>query len=273
MTGAAQGRNEIRALLQRHGHSPNKALGQHFLADPNVVQRIVRAAAVGPGDRVVEVGAGTGTLTRALAATGATVVAFEVDSHLEPLLRQVVEGCGVELRFEAASEHSIAALGRGPWSMVANLPYHVGTPLVLDLLQRNPNVTRYVIMVQAEVAERLAAGPGSRRYGLPSVIVGLHGEVRTLFAVSPSVFHPPPEVDSAVIEIIRSADVSPLAARAVQLAAAAFNQRRKMLRASLRNALSDPSRVLGAAGIDETARPETLAANDFVRLAIAEEAA
>ncbi len=264
---AAQGRAEIRALLQRHGHRPNKALGQHFLADPNMVARIVRTAGVGPGDRVVEVGAGTGTLTAALAATGAEVVAFEIDRHLEPLLREAVGDLDVDLRIEPATRSALAALGEGPWTMVANLPYNVGTPLVLDLLQEVPAIVRFVVMVQVEVAERLAAGPGSRRYGLPSVIAGLYGEVRLLFPVAAAVFFPPPEVDSAVIEIVRRGDVSSHAAAAVCLAATAFRQRRKMLRGSLSGVLADPVGTLRAAGIDETARPETLEPAAFVRLA------
>jgi 16S rRNA (adenine1518-N6/adenine1519-N6)-dimethyltransferase len=267
VTSAAQGRAEIKELLRRHGHRPNKALGQHFLADPNLVDRIVRAARIGPGDRVVEVGAGTGTLTAALAATGANVVAFEVDRHLEPLLAEAVGGLDVDVRFESASVRSIGLLGEGPWTLVANLPYNVGTPLVLDLLQENHWIERYVVMVQSEVAERLAAVPGSRRYGLPSVIAGLWGEVHTLFAVSPQVFYPSPDVDSAVIEIIRRPAVSPLAAAAVRLAAAAFGQRRKMLRSSLSGVLASPAAVLEAAGIAPTARPETLEPEAFVRLA------
>jgi 16S rRNA (adenine1518-N6/adenine1519-N6)-dimethyltransferase len=267
MIGGGQGKGELRALLQRHGHRPNKALGQHFLADPNVVDRIVRAAEVGPGDRVVEVGAGTGTLTAALAATGAAVVAFEIDRHLETLLMEAVGSLAVELRFESATPHAISGLGAGPWTMVANLPYNVGTPLVLDVLQSNADVVRYVVMVQTEVADRLAAGPGSRRYGVPSVIAGLYGEVRTLFPVAPTVFFPPPDVDSAVVEIVRRRDVPDLAAAAVRLASIAFGQRRKMLRGSLASEFDDPIAVLESAGIDPTARPETLEPERFLRLA------
>ena len=265
---AAQGRSQIRELLVRHGHRPNKAMGQHFLVDPNVVDRIVRTAAVGPGDNVVEVGAGTGTLSVALAATGARVVAYEVDRHLESLLHEVFEGTTIELHIEDAAS---AELGRvlqpGEWTMVANLPYNVGTPLVLDLLRTVPVITRYVVMVQGEVAERLSAGPGSKRYGLPSVVAGLRAEVSTVFKVGRDVFLPPPEVDSAVVEIRRRPDVPAHADRAQWIAAAAFGQRRKMLRRSLAGVVPDHEAALDRAGIAPTARPETLSIGDFLRLA------
>ncbi len=269
MTSGPQGKSEIRALLQRHRHRPNKTLGQHFLADPNVVDRIVRVAAVGPGDRVVEVGAGTGTLTAALAATGAHVVAFEIDRHLEALLAEVVGGLDVDLRMEPASAESMAGLPGGSWLMVANLPYNVGTPLVLDLLQSDVRIVRYVVMVQAEVADRLAARPGTRSYGMPSVVAGLYADVRTLFAVRPQVFFPPPDVDSAVVEIVKRDTVAPEAPEAIRLASAAFGQRRKMLRSSLAGVIDDPITALGRAGIDPTARPETLPPEAFVALAAA----
>ncbi len=271
MTGA-QGRREVRELLSRHGHRPNKALGQHFLVDPNVVDRIVRTAAVGPGDRVVEVGAGTGTLTRALAATGATVVAFEIDRHLEPVLREALSGVAVDLRFAEATAATLAsALGEGPWVMVANLPYNVGTPLLLDVLRDVPAVSRFVVMVQREVADRLAAGPGSRTYGLPSVVAGLRARVSAAFGVSREVFVPPPDVDSAVVVLDR-VEPPPHVGRAETLAAAAFGQRRKMLRRSLATVLPDAVALLEAAGIDPAARPEMLTPEDFVRLAAVEAA-
>ncbi|MEA2002362.1 MAG: 16S rRNA (adenine(1518)-N(6)/adenine(1519)-N(6))-dimethyltransferase RsmA [Actinomycetota bacterium] len=263
----AQGRAEIKALLDAHGIRPKRSLGQNFLADPNLVDRIVRTSGVAAGDRVVEVGAGTGTLTRALAATGASVIAYEIDGRLLPVLRDVVSGFGVDLRAEDVTRADLGeVLGDGPWTMVANLPYNVGTPLVLDVLRRVTAVTRLVVMVQREVAERFTAGPGSKTYGLPSIIVRLHAEARLAFTVPPDVFFPAPEVESAVVELDR-VTAPPLADRAIELAAAAFQQRRKMLRRSLAGTLPDPTAVLESAGIDETARPEELEAGDFVRLA------
>ncbi len=263
----AQGRGEIRRLLAAHGLRPRKRLGQHFLADPNVVDRIVRTAAIGSEDQVVEIGAGTGTLTRALAATGARVVAYEIDEGLRPVLESVLEGTDVELRIADAVRVDLAhALGPGEWTMVANLPYGVGTTLLLDALQHAPRIVRFVVMVQREVAERLASAPGSRTYGLATVVAALHGTVDYAFTVAPTVFVPPPEVESAVIVVDRIA-ADPAAAEACRIAAAAFNQRRKMIRGSLRAVFEDPVAVLDAAGIEPTVRAEDLAPSDYLELA------
>jgi 16S rRNA (adenine1518-N6/adenine1519-N6)-dimethyltransferase len=264
---SVQGAGEIKALLDRHGVRPKKRLGQNFLADPNLVAKIVRLAGVGRGDRVVEIGAGTGALTAALAATGADVVAFEVDRSLEPLLAEVLDGCEVDVRFADASHVRLEEeLPGGPWTLVANLPYNVGTGIVLDVLRRAPQVTRLVVMVQREVADRLVAGPGSRVYGLPSVIVVLHGTPRIEFDVPPTVFIPRPPVMSTVLSIDRVR--APAAAeRAIALAAAAFGQRRKMVRRSLAETLPDAEASLEKAGIDPTARAEDLGAADYLALA------
>ncbi len=265
-----QGRGEIAALLERHGVRPRQALGQHFLADPNLVRRIVAEAAVGPGDRVLEVGAGTGTLTAALAATGAEVLAYEVDVRLGPLLGDVLgELPNVTVRIADAMRDDLGTrLPGAGWVMVANLPYNVGTPLVLDLLRNVAAVTRYVVMVQREVAERLVAGPGGKRYGLPSVIVGLYAATaRIAFGVPADVFVPRPAVASAVVTVARRPDPPPGAEVAAELAAAAFGQRRKQLRNSLRAALGDPEAALARAGIDPHRRAEELAPADYLALA------
>jgi 16S rRNA (adenine1518-N6/adenine1519-N6)-dimethyltransferase len=263
-----QGRREILELLDRHGCRPRKALGQHFLADPNIVERIVRLAGVDAESRVVEIGAGTGTLTRALAATGAHVVAYEVDQDLRPVLEESVAGAGlVDLRFEDVTVVDFTdALGSGPWTLVANLPYNVGTPLVLDLLRKAPDISRFVVMVQREVADRLAAEPGSRRYGVPSVIARLHASVRFGFTVPPQVFVPSPDVESAVVSLERI--VAPaFAGQAAVLAQAAFGQRRKMLRRSLATALTDPETILESVGIDPTKRAEDLTVEEYLAIA------
>jgi len=252
-------------LLKRHGLHPRKALGQHFLIDPNTTRRIVDAAGVGPGDRVVEIGAGVGTLTRALVATGARVVAYEVDERLRPLLTETLDGLDVDVRYADAARDGLDLEG-GPWAVVANLPYNVGTPLLLDLLKGFPQVTRFVVMLQREAVERLAAGPGSKVYGLPSVVVGLHGIVSVAFRVPATVFLPRPEVESAVVVIDRI-DPHPLAAKAITLAAAGFGQRRKMLRRSLACVMADAAGALEATGIDPTARAEDLSPDAFIRLA------
>ena len=263
----AQGRGEIRALLERHQIRPSRHLGQNFLGDPNLVDRIVRTAAIEPGDCVIEVGAGTGTLTRALVDTGARVVAYEVDPRLRPVLEEVLADTAVELRIDDVTNVDLAAqLGSGTWTMVANLPYNVGTSLVLDVLRSVPAITRLVVMVQREVAERFVAAPGSKVYGIPSVVAGLHARARLAFTVPPEVFFPVPEVESAVL-VLERIPAPALAESAIELATTAFQQRRKMLRRSLADVMDDPVPALAAAGIPETARPEELDPGDFVRLA------
>ena len=263
----AQTRSEIAGLLSRHGLSPSKRLGQHFLADANITRKIVDLSGVGPGDQVVEVGAGTGTLTRALAATGARVVAYEIDAGLLPVLEEVTRGLPVDLRSLDITDVELGAdLGDGRWVMVANLPYNVGTPLLMDALRRAPQIHRFVVMIQREVAERLVAGPGSKQYGLPSVIVGIHTRARLAFRVPAQVFYPAPKVESAVVVLDRvpSPDESK---RAIEIAATAFNQRRKMLRGSLAGKFDDAGTALEAAGIDPTSRAEDLSPEDYLTLA------
>jgi len=265
----AQNRSEITALLERHGVSPVHRLGQHFLADANITRKIVSVAGVARGSMVVEVGAGTGTLTRALAAAGGHVVAYEIDRGLEPVLNEVTSGLDVELRIADVMDADLATdLEAGKWSLVANLPYNVGTPLVLDALRRVPDIERFVVMVQREVADRLVAAPGSRDYGLPSVVVGIHADARLDFTVPPQVFYPPPKVESAVVVMDRVPE-PPGSERAIEFAAAAFNQRRKMLRRSLDKMLDNPTSTLESAGIDPTSRAEDLSPEDYLRLAAA----
>jgi len=261
------GRGTTARLLALHRVHPRRDLGQHFLVDPNLVRKIVAAAGVGPGDRVLEIGAGAGTLTRGLAATGAQVRAYEIDLRLRPVLEAALEGlAGVEVCYQDASGIDPASLGEGPWVMVANLPYHVGTPLLLRLLRSAPVIVRFVVMLQREAVERLAASPGSRTYGLPSVVAQLHGTVEMAFRVPAAVFLPPPRVESAVA-VIRRHSPHPRVEQAITLAAAAFGQRRKMLRRSLAALLPEAGAVLAAAGIAATRRAEDLAPEDYLRLA------
>ena len=260
-----QGRAEIKQLLAKHGLRPQRHLGQHFLADPNTVDRIVLEADITPGDRVIEVGSGTGTLTVALAGAGASVVAYEVDRSLRGLLNDVAEGLDVSLRFEDAMALDWSReFGEGDWKMVANLPYNVGTPLLLDAVRGARGITRFVVMVQREVAQRLAAEPGSKQYGVPSVVAKLYTRPRVAFRVPPTVFMPPPDVESAVVVLDR-VESHPLAEAAARLAAAAFQQRRKMLRGSLSELIDGEGFI--AAQVSPSARPEELSAADFLRLA------
>ena len=263
----AQTLTEMRMLLQRHGLKPRTSLGQHFLADPNITRRIVTAAGVKEGDRVLEVGPGTGTLTRQLVTAGASVTAIEIDQQLEPVLLETMRGLPVDLLFlDASTVDYRELLGEGPWKVVANLPYQVGTQLVLDWLRMVPAIIEMTVMVQLEVAQRMTAPTGSSAYGLPSVVAGLHADLKLLFRVPPHVFYPPPNVESAIIRVIRK-EAPSRAETAIELAAAGFGQRRKMLRRSLALILPNAEEALRSAGIDPTKRAEDLSPEDYLRLA------
>lgn len=259
-----QSRTEVKNLLAAHGLSPDKSLGQHFLADPNITRKIASFARVSPGDLVVEIGPGTGTLTAALEDLGARVTAIELDESFRPVLEAETHA---ELIFGDAGEMNLGeVLSPGEWAMVSNLPYNVGTSITLDALRHVPQIKRFVVMVQLEVAERLTAQPGSKTYGVPSVVVGLHGVAKLELKVPPQVFLPAPRVGSAVVVIDRL-PAHPRVEQAIKIAATAFNQRRKMLRKSLVGLFADASDVLERAGLDGTTRPEDLDPTDFIRLA------
>ena len=261
---------DVRRLLDTYGLAPSRARGQNFVVDPNTVRRIARLAGIGAGDRVVEIGAGLGSLTLALAETGAAVTAIEVDSGLVPALRSVVEPVGVTvvegdaLRLEWSS-----LLGGEGWILVANLPYNVATPLVADLLDGVPAIARMLVMVQREVAERLAAGPGHDAYGAVSVKVAYWATAKVVGRVPATVFHPVPNVESALVHIDRrpapavGPEVDP--EWLFRLVRTGFGQRRKMLRRSLAGLV--PAEAFVAAGIRPEARAEELAVEDWGRLA------
>lgn len=263
---------QVRELLDAHGLSPSRALGQNFVADPNTVRRIARLAEVGPGDRVVEIGPGLGSLTLALAETGAAVTAVELDRHLLPPLREVVEPHGVRVvQGDALRLDWDGLLGppdpAAPWALVANLPYNVATPLVLDLLAGVPAIARMLVMVQREVGERLAAHVGDKAYGIPSVKVAYRAVAEVVGRVPPTVFVPPPRVESALVRIVRrpvpAVDTDPdLLFRLVE---AGFGQRRKMLRRSLSGRVDDAA--FRAAGVRPEARAEELDVEAWGRLA------
>jgi len=261
-------RREVTGLLAAHGLSPRRALGQNFVADPNTVRRIARLAGVGPGDRVVEVGAGLGSLTLALAETGAAVTAVEVDRGLLPVLRSVVEHHGVHVvEGDALRMDWAAVLGPDPWVLVANLPYNVATPLVVRLLEEAPAVTRMLVMVQAEVADRLAAGPGTKSYGAVSAIVAWWASATVVGRVSPTVFVPRPNVESALVSLQRRPPpaVEVGYERFKEVVRAGFAHRRKMLRTALTGVVDPPA--FAAAGVAPTARAEELDVERWGRLA------
>ena len=261
---------DVAALLARHGLHPSRALGQNFVVDPNTVRRIARLAGVGSGDQVVEIGAGLGSLTLALAETGAAVTAIEVDRGIAPVLRTVVEGKGVRvIEADARAVDWSALLGEERWTLVANLPYNVATPLVADLLDGVPQIERMLVMVQREVGERLAARPGDEAYGAVSVKVAYWAQAEVVGRVPATVFLPKPNVESALVRIVRreapavGGDVD--AKWLFRLVRAGFGQRRKMLRGSL-SGLATPAQI-AAAGIEPTARAEELDVEAWGRLA------
>ncbi len=261
-------RAQVSDLLARIGRHPSRALGQNFVVDPNTVRRIARLAEVGPGDQVVEIGAGLGSLTLALAETGAEVTAVEIDAHLVPLLREQVEPLGVRVvEGDATAIDWPALLGTGPWTLVANLPYNVATPLVADLLDGVPAIHRMLVMVQREVGERLAASVGDDAYGAVSVKVAYWAEARMAGLVPANVFLPRPNVESALVAITRrprpAVDVDP--DDLFPLVRAGFGQRRKMLRRSLAALVT--AEAFERSGVRPEARAEELSVEDWGRLA------
>jgi 16S rRNA (adenine1518-N6/adenine1519-N6)-dimethyltransferase len=259
---------DVRELLDRHGLAPSRALGQNFVVDPNTVRRVARLAGVGPGDRVLEIGAGLGSLTLALAETGASVTAVEIDRHVLPALRETVEPHGVTVvHGDAMSLDWVALLGE-PHVLVANLPYNVATPLVADLLDSVPQISRMLVMVQREVGERLAAGVGDEQYGAVSVKVAYWATAKVVGLVPPTVFLPQPKVESALVSIERRPGGPAVAAppaRLFELVRAGFGHRRKMLRRSLAGLV--PAEAFGCAGIRPEARAEELDVAAWGRLA------
>jgi 16S rRNA (adenine1518-N6/adenine1519-N6)-dimethyltransferase len=267
-------RRQVSDLLAAHGIRPSRALGQNFVADPNTVRRIARLAGVGPGDRVVEVGPGLGSLTLALAETGACVTAIEADRRLITVLEGVVEASNVRLvRGDAMGIDWSDLLGNRPgWVLVANLPYNIATPLVADLLDTVAVIDRMLIMVQREVAERLVASAGQPGYGAVSVKVAYWAEASLTGRVPASVFIPQPKVESALVAIRRrpAPAVDPNlvpAARLFELVRAGFATRRKMLRRSLAGLVAPAD--FEAAGISPQSRAEELDVHAWGRLAAA----
>ena len=264
-------RPTIKELLDTGGLAPRRDLGQNFVADPNTVRRIADLAHVGAGDHVVEIGAGLGSLTLALAETGADVLAVEVDAGVVPVLRSVVEQAGVDnVRVAHADamqldwDDVVDPRVTGGWTLVANLPYNVATPLVCDVLDDVPQVTRLLVMVQREVAERFAARPRTSAYGAVSVKVAFWGSARIVGRVPASVFVPRPNVESALVEIVRHDPPDVDRDRMFALVRSGFGQRRKMLRRSLAELVAPG--VFEAADVAATARPEELDVDAWVRL-------
>lgn len=262
-------RQEVRRLLADNGIRPSKARGQNFVVDGNTVRRIARLSGAGPGDRVLEIGAGIGSLTLALVETGASVIAVEIDRRLSKVLRGVVPPEVRVVQADAMQADWQALLGDERWALVANLPYNIATPLVADLLDGVPNLTPMLVMVQREVGERLAARPGDAAYGAVSVKVAHWATAEVVGRVPRTVFFPTPTVDSVLVRIVRRE--APIVSTEderdwfFRLVSAGFGQRRKMLRRSLSELVE--AGAFDAAGVRPEARAEELDVLAWARLA------
>jgi 16S rRNA (adenine1518-N6/adenine1519-N6)-dimethyltransferase len=269
---------DISQLLAENDLHPSRALGQNFVADANTVRRIVRLAEVDSGQPVIEIGAGLGSLTLALAEAGARVIAVEIDRHVLPVLRQQVEPLGVRVvEADALRLDWTELLGADedqPWALVANLPYNVATPLVIRVLEEAPQVGSLLVMVQREVGERLAAAAGDEAYGAVSVKVAYWATAKVVGRVPPSVFVPRPRVESVLVRLVRRPDPgagvgSVSYDRLFTVVRGGFAHRRKMLRRALADLVRPDA--FDEAGIAPTARAEELTLEEWGRLAAVSE--
>ncbi len=266
MLGAA----EIRQLAESLGLRPTKKLGQNFVIDPNTIKKIVSQANLRPDDLVVEIGPGLGSLTIGLLEAVDQVIAVEIDNRLAQLLPQTVEkyAPGKRLRVVQADALRVTELPGQPTALVANLPYNISVPVLIHFLETFPSIEKVLVMVQAEVAERLAAKPGGKEYGSPSAKLAWYGKAKLAGSIGRNVFWPAPQVDSALVYFERTrSERNPEVFKVID---AAFGMRRKTLRQALSNWAGNPQQaeeILRRAGIDPSARGEQLAIDDFVRVA------
>lgn len=262
----------LRDVIAAHDLAARKSLGQNFLLDLNLTRKIARAAKPFAAPSVIEIGPGPGGLTRALLLEGAEkVIAVERDERCLAALQDLQQAAGSRLTLHPgdALETALPDLAPPPWAIVANLPYNIATPLILGWLLAPVPPRRITVLVQKEVAERLAAKPGSDAYGRLSVIAGWSAEVRMLFDIGPKAFVPPPKVTSTVVELVpRDTKLAEAeTAKLERVTAAAFGQRRKMLRSALKTLWPDAEARLQNLGIEPTRRAETLSIEEFCALA------
>ena len=259
--------NEIQRLLEGASIAPKKSLGQNFVIDPNTVRKIARLAGVGEGSRVLEIGAGLGSLTLALAETGARVTAIETDRALIPLLQDTVGANATIIEADVRELAWSDVVSTPGWNLVANLPYNIATSLVLTVLDEVPNIDRLLVMVQQEAGERIAASVGDPAYGAVSVRVALRGKAKIVGHVAPSVFFPKPRVNSVLVAIQRSPNKvdANIEIELIELLRIAFTHRRKMLRKSLKGRVDQGT--LERAKISPTSRPEELDLHQWIALA------
>lgn len=269
MLGAA----EIRELAFGLDLKPTKKLGQNFVIDPNTIHRIVAAARLDPTDSVVEIGPGLGSLTLGILAKLPKVIVVEIDERLAELLPATIKkhAPNGELEIVIADAMKVTELPGEPTALVANLPYNISVPVLLNFMQRFQSLKKGLVMVQAEVAHRLAAGPGSKEYGSPSLKMAWYGPARLAGNISRSVFWPIPGVDSALVyfEMTANRDQT-IRTEVFRVIDQAFLQRRKTLRQALSNWAGSPAKaeeILVRAGIDPSARGEQLGIESFISIA------
>lgn len=273
---ALLGAAEIRDLADRAGIRPTKTLGQNFVIDPNTIRRIIATAEIGPGETVLEVGPGLGSLTLGILDVAERVVAVEIDPPLAAQLPDTVARYRPEsanrIDVVLADALKVRELPVAPDAVVANLPYNVAVPVLLNLLDRFPSIRHGLVMVQDEVADRLAAQPGSKIYGVPSVKAAWYADVRKAGIIGTNVFWPAPKIRSGLVSFARRAEPLADVDRTTLFAAidAAFAQRRKTLRAALAGWAGSSERsgeILEAAGVDPGLRGEKLGIEEFIRIA------
>ena len=272
------GAGEIRKLAEKLALRPSKSLGQNFVVDGNTCRKIVRLSQVTDHDAVLEIGPGLGSLTIALLDVAREVIAVEIDRRLAEQLPKTVATHlpkrAAHLQVINQDALLVQEISPSPTALVANLPYNVSVPVLLHVLENFPTISRGIVMVQAEVAERLAAQPGSKTYGVPSVKLHWWADAHVAGTISREVFWPAPRVDSLLLAFTRKAQSQvadeSLRLRTFALIDMAFAQRRKMLRSSLGGLLGSSesaSAQLIASGIDPTARAENLTLDDFIAIA------
>ena len=265
------GKNDLKNIMEQYDLRPSKSLGQNFVIDPNTILKIIRATNIEKGDQILEIGPGLGSLTTQLSNNN-KVVAIELDRYLIPALEEVLLQYGQRENVEIIQEDAMKIDWKtffetrsGTWKMVANLPYNIATPLLITLLENAPQLQEICVMVQLEVAERFAASPKSKAYGIPSVKAQYWSQAKVLGKISPNVFLPVPKVDSAILQIRRKSSPAEVNyANFSRLIQTAFQHRRKMLRKSLNMLV--PLDNFTIAEINPQARPEELSVNDWVQL-------
>lgn len=267
------GAGEIRELAEKLDIRPTKKLGQNFVIDPNTIRRIVAAASLKPDDLVVEIGPGLGSLTLGILEVVESVIAVEIDPRLAAELPETIKrhAPGKKLELVSADALKISNLPGQPTALVANLPYNISVPVLIHFLETFPSINHGLVMVQAEVAHRLAAKPNSKEYGVPSLKMAWFGPARLAGNIGRNIFWPVPGVDSALVYFERSnQDDKELRKKVFEIIDQAFLQRRKTLRQALSSWAGSPQsaeQILLAAGIDPSARGEQLTIEQFVSIA------